>query len=74
MQPKLDSVSNFGYNFDSKFRSVWVDHLYSKVWKFENFSATQILRQIKFDNFGVSKTAILTFLATLNLGPLGICL
>ena len=31
-----------------------------------NFTATQILREIKFEILGVSKTAILTILAALN--------
>ena len=29
------------------------------VWKFENFSTTQILHEINFDEFRVSKSAIL---------------
>ena len=31
------------------------------MWKCKKFSATQILREIRFDNYGVSKTGILTF-------------
>ena len=31
---------------------------YDTVWKFKNFSATQNLREIKFDRFSSSKTAI----------------
>ena len=42
------------------------------VWKFENFSVTQILREIRFGNFEVSKTDIFTFLAAQNVEYLGI--
>ena len=37
------------------------------VRKYENFSAIQILREIKSGNFEVSKTAILTFLGAHSL-------
>ena len=40
----------------------------SQCGKLKNFSGNQILREIKFGNFGVPKTAILTFLAAQNLG------
>ena len=36
------------------------------VCKFQHISATQILREIYFDHFGASKTAILTTLAALD--------
>ena len=36
------------------------------VWKFQNFSITQILREIKFGDFGGPKNAILTHLEALN--------
>ena len=36
------------------------------MWKFKNFTATQILREIKFGNFRGSKTAILAILKALN--------
>ena len=39
---------------------------------FSHFPATQILREIKFGNFGVSKTAVLTFLESQKLDILGI--
>ena len=39
----------------------------STVWKLQDFSATQILREIKFSNFGVSKIAILPYLVAQNL-------
>ena len=42
------------------------------VWKFQSFSATHILREIKVGNFGASKIANLTFLAAQKLGILGI--
>ena len=42
------------------------------VWKFEDISATQILREIQSDNVGISKTAIFTIFATQNLEVLGI--
>ena len=34
---------------------------HSTVWKFHNFSITQIFREIIFRNFGGPKTSILTF-------------
>ena len=37
-----------------------------KVWKLQNFSVTQILREIKVDEFRVSKFARLTHLVALN--------
>ena len=33
------------------------------MWKFEDFSATQILRQINFGHFEATKTAIFTMCA-----------
>ena len=36
------------------------------MWKFQNFSITQILREIKFGDFGGPKNAILTHLEALN--------
>ena len=36
------------------------------MWKFKNFFATQISREIKLDNVWVSKIAILTILQALN--------
>ena len=36
------------------------------VWKFQNFTATQILREIKFDKFCSSRTAILVILKAPN--------
>ena len=38
----------------------------------KDFSVSQILREIKFGNFGASKTAILTCLAAQNLRIFGI--
>ena len=40
--------------------------------KVQDFSATQILREINFGHFEVPKTAILTILAPLNYELLGI--
>ena len=34
--------------------------------KFQDFSATQILREINFDYFGAPKTAVLTIVAVVN--------
>ena len=36
------------------------------MWKFQDLSATQILREIKFGHFEAPKTAIFTILAALN--------
>ena len=36
------------------------------MWKFQDISATQILREIKFDHFQGPKTAILTILAEID--------
>ena len=44
----------------------------STEWKFQEFSATQILREIIFGHFQAQKTAILTILAALNYEFLGI--
>ena len=38
-----------------------------KMWKFQDFSATQILREISVGHFKAPKTAILTIGAALNL-------
>ena len=37
------------------------------MWKFQDLSAIQILREINFGHFEASKTAILTIWAALNL-------
>ena len=37
------------------------------MWKFHYFSITQLLREIKLDDFKCPKTAILTHLEALNL-------
>ena len=42
------------------------------MWKSRDFSAFQILREIKFGNFEVSKTDIFTFLAAQNVEHLRI--
>ena len=36
------------------------------MWKLQDFSITQILREIKFGEFGSAKSAILTHLEALN--------
>ena len=36
------------------------------MWKFQDFSATQILREINFGHFEALRIAIITILATLN--------
>ena len=50
-----------GYSRGHKF---WYYHLFlgvlCTVWKFQDFSATQILREINFDHFEANKTDILT--------------
>ena len=42
------------------------------VWKFQDFFATQILREINFGHFEAQKTAILTILTALNFDVLRI--
>ena len=42
------------------------------LWKIKDFSATQILREIKLCDFRVPKTAILTVFVAQNIGILGI--
>ena len=37
------------------------------VWKFQNFSVAQILREINFEQFGSCKTAVFAVLGGLNL-------
>ena len=39
---------------------------FNTVWKFQNFSITQILREINFRDFRSAKSAILPLLETLN--------
>ena len=41
------------------------------MWKFQDFSATQILREINFGHSEAPKTAILTFWVALNFEFLG---
>jgi len=48
-----------GPSFYSLCKSVLTTLDYT-VWKFKDFSATQILREVKFDNFGAAKIAMLT--------------
>ena len=42
------------------------------MWKFQFYSATQILREINFDHFEAPETVILTIWAALNFEFLGI--
>ena len=42
------------------------------MWKFQDFSATQILREINYGHFEAPKTAILTIWAALNFESLNI--
>ena len=48
------------------------DHAYT-VWKFHDFSAAQILREINFDHFKAPKSVILTILGALSYQMLGVC-
>ena len=43
------------------------------VWQFQDYSATQILRDINFGHFEETKNTILTSWAALNLEFVGIC-
>ena len=42
------------------------------MWKFQEYSATEILREKHFDHFEAPKTAFFTILAALNFQFLGI--
>ena len=44
----------------------WINFVLQKVWKFKDFTATQILREIKFGNFKSSKIATLATSTALN--------
>ena len=48
------------------FREITVNN-FTTVWKFHNFSITQILRQINFGDSRSAKAAILAHLEALNL-------
>ena len=58
--------------FVNDVRTFEIEIIYTKVWrrhtmwKFGNFSATQILGEITFGHFEEPKTAILAILAALN--------
>ena len=41
------------------------------MWEFQDFSATQILREINFGHFEAQETAVLTLRAALNFEVLG---
>ena len=49
----LPFVKDFGYRLG---QPNWEN----TIWKFQDFSATQILREIDFSHFEAPKTAILT--------------
>ena len=55
-------------NYSERFRSM--SFLKSEIiltgWKFQDFSVTQILREIKFGDSRSAKTAILTHLEAIN--------
>ena len=58
--------------FVNDVRTFEIEIIYTKVWrrntmwKYGNFSATQILREINFGHFEEPKTVILTILVALN--------
>ena len=49
-----------------KFARLDLKHCTFTVWKLQNFSATEILREINFGHVEVSKTAIWTIYPALN--------
>ena len=53
-------------HFSVKIQRFWHFYAYT-VWKFENFNAAQILREIICSSFGFSKTAILNFFIWLRI-------
>ena len=53
------------FSFDNPVTS-FENTYYHTVWKFHNFSPTQILREIDFRNSRSAKSAILTNLEALN--------
>ena len=40
------------------FREIEFDFVYNKCWKFENFSVTQILREINFGEYRISEHSV----------------
>ena len=61
---------NFSFS-DSKDLGSLIAICEYAVWKFQDFSAAQILREINFGHFDAPKTAILTIWVTLNFEFLG---
>ena len=55
--PKID---NFAQQILSMYRPGQLNWGYKIMWKFQDFSVTQILREINFGPFKASKTVILT--------------
>ena len=51
--------------YDVKYRPGQINWEYT-MWKFQDYSATQILHEINFGHFETLKTAILTIIRTLN--------
>ena len=51
------------------FAYLQIKRLVSTVWKFHDFSMTQILRQIKFGDSTSAKSTILTHLDVPNFAP-----
>ena len=45
---------------------MWLFTIKCTVWKLHNFTATEILREIKFVNFEAPDAAALTFFAVLK--------
>ena len=61
MQFHVKSEVTFeGHNLGGKFQSL------STVWKFQDFSVTQILREINYGESRSSKTAVFAILGVLN--------
>ena len=68
MQFHVKSEVTFeGHNLGGKFQSL------STVWKFQDFSVTQILREINYGESRNSKTVIFVISGALNIINLVIC-
>ena len=64
----LNINSSFWTFFILKIKVLFLDYWFT-VWKVQDFSASQILREINFGHFEVPRTAILNFLSALSFHP-----
>ena len=66
MKNTSNSSDNLTNNIKSTDLGSLIGNLHFTIWKFQVFSATQILLEINFGHFEAPKTAILTICAALN--------